>query len=99
MNKQLLKKVRDHIANEDTGFDMGFYAKPCGTVACIAGWTLILLGWTAEEIIEMTSPCYAAGQALGLDRDTATSLFFGEWADGMATTRAQAVAKLDEMLA
>lgn len=50
MNKKLLRKVKNHILKYPEAFDMSIYAQgtefdvkhPCGTTACIAGWTCVL---------------------------------------------------------
>ena len=53
MNTKLLRRVAKHISEEPRRFDMGYMTTPldeipkrrqppCGTVACIAGWALIL---------------------------------------------------------
>lgn len=56
MNIPLLIKVRDKIASTPEAYDQETYgrkddAAPCGTAACIAGWTCVLGGvFSAEEI-------------------------------------------------
>ena len=60
MNIELLKKVRDAIADEDNpvGFDMDRWGKlndPCGTTCCVAGHAVMIGGrnrwkWTASYV-------------------------------------------------
>lgn len=47
LNIELLKKVRDKIASTPEAYDQSVYGRvskeaPCGTAACIAGWTVLL---------------------------------------------------------
>lgn len=53
LNKRLLRKIRDHILEEPKRYDQGSYGDrvepeeggpECGTVACLAGWALVLSG-------------------------------------------------------
>ena len=59
MNVKLLRKVQKHIASEPKRFTFDWMhesdAAPCGTRACIAGWTLILgtPGWSNKTIDEI----------------------------------------------
>lgn len=48
INKELLAKVRDHILEEPRRYNQGTFGKkseiaPCGTEACLAGWTVFLV--------------------------------------------------------
>ncbi len=47
LNIELLTKVRDKIATTPEAYDQSVYGRiskeaPCGTAACIAGWTVLL---------------------------------------------------------
>lgn len=47
LNVELLERVKAHILEEPKRLAMGTFAErneeaPCGTVACIAGWSLVL---------------------------------------------------------
>lgn len=58
MNRELLRRVRDRIAEVgEWGFDMGLWAVPsdgeCGTTACLAGWSC-LLGMNLNESASWT---------------------------------------------
>lgn len=90
MNKQLLRRVRDHILAEPTRLDMNVMLKavdtkqngapPCGTVGCIAGWTVVLeagvkkLPGTAQEYFDL-DVWGDAQEFLGLSNDEAGRLF------------------------
>lgn len=52
LNRELLLQVRGHILAEPESLDMDTVVEQwaCGTVACIAGWTLLLAGVSPAEI-------------------------------------------------
>ncbi len=69
----------------------------CGTCACVAGWSIALLGPPRSKLDDDG----LAAELLGLDMDQAVHLFFG-WAPGnpaIETTPEQAVRVLDHLLA
>ena len=48
MNTELGRKVLDHVTVHRDQFDMGIWGEPdteCGTVACLAGWAMLLSGY------------------------------------------------------
>jgi hypothetical protein len=73
MNRENIKKVRDHIATlTPAHFDMKYYEteKGCGTVTCIAGWAKLLL---APD--EPKANATLGAKLFGLDIEAAWSLF------------------------
>lgn len=86
INKSLLRKVRNHILEDERRFDMmrfverrrGSEAPPCGTVGCIAGWAVML----ADGIPKRITVTYYEGvgkraaELLGLSEDESSSLFY-----------------------
>lgn len=84
INTELLAKVRDHILEEPRRYDQGTWGKqseeaPCGTVACLAGWTAYLGGlMTLTELQEGAAVVRERAQrALGLSDIEARMLFAG----------------------
>lgn len=87
MNTRLLRRVARYIAKEPRKFDMRLWCKssdyaPCGTVACIAGWTAILhKKWENKLTDELRSQLQwdlaesVAISALQLTHDQANRLF------------------------
>jgi len=66
---KLLRRVKRHILAEPKRLDMNQWVKPsrqspCGTAACIAGWTVLLSG-PEEKIAEVskTRTLYEANEA------------------------------------
>jgi len=49
-NAELAYRVLDHIKANPEEWDQSFWAskRPCGTVACFAGWTVILGGYELD---------------------------------------------------
>jgi hypothetical protein len=83
INKELLARVRDHILEEPRRYDQlttGEYEEsvPCGTRACIAGWTYFF--GTGRDP-RFNSCMYDAQELLGLSNDEAMVLFDanGDW--------------------
>lgn len=73
LNKELLRKVRDHIASEPETFEWNDFGveTDCGTVGCIAGWANRLSG-------ECMNDALAARKNLGLNYAQEEFLFFAE---------------------
>lgn len=87
---KLLRRVQKHIKEEKNrwSWSWGFESteSPCGTKACIGGWTVIL-SHSEKEIQRLTNEnrlwtllgCSTdARDILGLDQDQANRLFF-QW--------------------
>lgn len=53
MNAELGRLVLDHVTAHREQLNMGVWGEldstPCGTSACLAGWTLIFSGWELVE--------------------------------------------------
>ena len=101
MNVEKLRSIVDMIENLEPGqFDMGTWCNTrdkCGTVACLAGWTLLAEGENPTRLaleieneefdgdvttVDWRIPLTAAA-VLGLNRDQAERLFFTHcWPDG-----------------
>lgn len=90
MNVKLLRKVIKHISGESRRLEMAVFGEkvdpsepdspPCGTTACIAGWSMILSG--KYKLTEKGFPYddSAATELLGIDGYQANRLFYvGEW--------------------
>lgn len=87
MNKERILEIADLIeaGHEGMVFDMSTYGHrhPCGTAACIAGWTVARFGKTGRaKNIDPRRPLADkynvkiwAAKVLGLDADTRFSLF------------------------
>jgi hypothetical protein len=97
MNRENIKKVRDHIAGlppEQFAMD----AWTCGTCACIGGWTARLF-LPPDELWSLSG----VRRALGITSEDAERLFFWggagpttvKWSD---TTAGQAVRVLDHLM-
>lgn len=92
MNTELARLVLKQIENDPALFDMREWGiqTPCGTVACIAGHTLLASGYGFAPSSglgsrgffvhpvsgEAVSPRYEARDLLGLSHDEAGRLFF-----------------------
>lgn len=66
INFELLARVRDHILEEPRRYDQSTLMRdsaiaPCGTAACIAGWTVILSGG-------IKNPCNCKDPTCGFDQ-------------------------------
>lgn len=105
MNVELLKKVRDAIADvkNPVGFDMEAWApagSDCGTACCIAGHVVLAAG---EEVPKQHSVADRAAALLFGDYSFGADdhLFYGYWSDAALDeiTRAEAVAYLDKCIA
>jgi|SRR5579864_556807 len=80
LNVELLRKVKKHILEEPRRLDMGYWihattASPCGTVACLAGWTCILSNVVPAFSLEAGE---LATPLLGLNERQKMSLFHTE---------------------
>jgi hypothetical protein len=108
LNLELLRKVRDAIADEDNpvGFDMAAWEpglSDCGTACCIAGHVVLQGGKPTTP----TGPA-TASWLLDIGVGDGHHLFYGFWhssyrddwdgADLDSITRAEAVAYLDRCL-
>lgn len=91
MNVELLRKVQAHILEEPKRLDMGAWgvhvnegdgeweAPTCGTVACIAGWTVALSqGLSGYELEDLSDVSTLASELLGLNGADACALFYAE---------------------
>jgi hypothetical protein len=72
LNVKLLRRIQQHILEEPRRLDMGNWkstrtdgpcAPPCGTVACIAGWALVLSG---KSIPEFENIAHDAAELIGV---------------------------------
>ncbi len=71
----------------------------CGTTACVAGWTVAMLGMTSDDIFAASpyvSTSCIARDALGLSDEEADKLFFGTLSE--EDPEAAALAMLDEFI-
>jgi hypothetical protein len=112
MNVELLKKVREAIADETNpvGFNMGTYGArtSCGTTACIAGHAVMIAAknrwkWDSGQIWPR-----AAGLTMGelgeevlqIGEQAAFYLFSGRWSHRyQEITREETLAYLDKCIA
>lgn len=87
-----LKIVADHLRLiPPENFNMAFWR--CGSVACMAGHTVDVLG-NAEGRKEFGTTSAYAAHLLGLTKEQETVLFNGGWED---STAEEAAAVLDEL--
>jgi hypothetical protein len=58
MNAELGRKVLDYVTAHREQLDMGDFGRyeRCGTVACLAGWTLLLSGYTLTSDLTFMRP-------------------------------------------
>jgi hypothetical protein len=59
MNAALLRAVLTQVEDHPKQFDMSVWGemeRSCGTVACLAGWALILSGWKLVDDCTFESP-------------------------------------------
>ena len=80
MNSELVCRVADTIEGLEIGgkvghFDMCLYTHECGAPACVAGWTCFLADGDALATAYGGMIHERARMLLGLDEDTADSLF------------------------
>jgi hypothetical protein len=103
MNVELMRRIADAIEREPEKFDMGdFYNEDpykCETIMCVGGWAVCLTnpgiiedGYSIDFEVE-------GAEALGLDGNTAGSLFFrmhvgGDRGDSIPITAKNAPAML-----
>lgn len=76
-NAELAYKVLDHIDADPKSWDQGLWVRKtdCGTVACFAGWAVLLSGATVEEFDgEITD---GPAELIGLDVPTAADRLLG----------------------
>jgi hypothetical protein len=73
-NAELAYKVLDHIDADPASWDQytWFSAQPCGTVACFAGWTVMLSGHTITPA-DPDSEWFASWSAIDGDEDAMIS--------------------------
>lgn len=59
-NVQLGRKVLDHVTTHPEQFNMGVWGErgPCGTAACLAGWTMLLSGYKLDKLDRFIRPDY-----------------------------------------
>lgn len=116
MNIENMRILRDQLARlPDKKFNMGeiINHRPCGTVACIAGWAALLNG--GPTLLE-NEPDYSLHQItgwarrwLGLRDPEARHLFYGSWFEDRyddegspiswdKASRADAIAELDRLI-
>ena len=91
VNVKLLKKVRKLIAEEPKRLNMGLWGSqlrrgrsrpPCGTVACLAGWTILasrpISTWRSlfrhRGLIDGSNSAFAANHGFNPDRKAARLL-------------------------
>lgn len=76
-NVELLRKELEFVTNNPDVWDQAHWIirQPCGTVACLAGWTVIHAGLKPSAFNEYLTPKLAA-HMLGLTRDSANRLFY-----------------------
>lgn len=63
LNTELLQRVRDKIAATPESYDQEVYGRPetsapCGTAACIAGWTVVLADEIPMERVRLANADY-----------------------------------------
>lgn len=93
LNVELLTKLRDKILANPESYNQYVWGKPsdkapCGTVACIAGWTFLLEGGTREDLFRFRDEVFKYGyvidapdvvdiarEKLGLSVDEGAALF------------------------
>jgi hypothetical protein len=85
INVELLERVKQHILEEPRRYDQSVFGRrsreaPCGTAACIAGWTAVLGGAVeAEQLRSHYGDIRKTAQGLlGLNEEEAAKLFHGE---------------------
>jgi hypothetical protein len=80
MNTKLLLKVRDRILAEPEHFDMAeyFLDQPCGTTACIAGWTKAIVTRQSLKNCRRSHIWAFARNALGINEEQAKKLFYDD---------------------
>jgi hypothetical protein len=110
MNTVAIKHVRDHIANlpyqksSKLGFNMLQWRGPIVLIACIAGWSEVLLkaDGTPRARPKLSDEELSTGQVgdmLGLSYDDADALFYGRGRNGLSDiTIPMAVKVLDHLL-
>lgn len=92
VNVDLFQKVKEKILEEPRRFDMSVWGNhvpllppetypPCGTVACIAGWALLLESGAEAKGFDFCSPVKAA-KVLALPLERRGEVFHAErWPD------------------
>ena len=86
LNLPLAKAVLDKIVSEPESHDQGnwAYKTECGTVCCIAGWTMLLSGeyefndsgYITDHEGYRVGHFMAGAELLGLDFEQANNLFY-----------------------
>jgi hypothetical protein len=89
-NKELIERTMQHIVDHPEEHDQATWiSNACGTVACFAGWALMLDGVSAQDVLRWShaAPRYSlvgsrvrevATERLGLTADEAGRLFCAE---------------------
>jgi hypothetical protein len=83
INVKLLARVRDHILEEPRRYDQELWGRPsdeapCGTAACIAGWTALLgRKVTLKQLRANPDVSAVARELLNLEPGEASVLFAG----------------------
>jgi len=87
-NKELIERTMRHIVDHPERHEQSAWigTTTCGTVACFAGWALMLDGITAQHLLDWPYDEYGsrfsrvreeAAKRLGLTLDEAKQLFHG----------------------
>lgn len=71
--KSIQKHVNWHLSEGEEWF--GYKKSPCNAIGCIAGWVLILTGYTSEDERNL-SDTFVATKILGLSYSQEKELFF-----------------------
>lgn len=110
MNMELLKKVRDHIVAHPEEHNQGTWGEKvgCGTVACAAGWTVLLGDERVRKVFELNKDLDDLNEACALVTDQsvderATELLgMGSWITYIlfygSFTRSGALAVIDKLI-
>lgn len=99
INTDLMLQIREQITSNPELHDQTSWGeqKDCGTTHCIAGWACAMTGaqldWYTDHhgytwlrtVNDSEDPEVYAGRALGLDEDTAHTLFYSMSKDGALT--------------
>lgn len=100
MNIELLRKVQEHIKAEPKRWTFGWatasHESPCGTQACIGGWTVLLSKGTTDW--RESGLSREAMKLLDIDRDQAARLFFCWPEEFMPISAKEATARIDRFI-
>jgi hypothetical protein len=104
-NQEMFDRVLQRISDDPDSLDMRYWyaEKACGTVACLAGHTMMELGWRAIQDDTVTGCVNGEGQtrtiqavaqkALGLTNEQATLMFAGSLMISLGETHTPATAE------